>query len=73
MPKKKKTYIVIPGDDPASVEEFLRIIDRNSLAHLEFEMEKIRTSDTTEDQKRIARSKISWQIDALKRRIFERS
>ena len=72
MPKKKKTYIVIPGD-PVSAEELFLSIDKKRLSDLCFEMEKIRTSDTTEDQKRIARSKISWQIDALKRRIFERS
>ena len=73
MPKKKKTDIVIPGDSPKAVKELLRIMDRNSLAYLEFEMEKIRTSDMTEDQKHIARSKISWRIDALRRSILERS
>lgn len=74
MPKKKskRTYIIIPGD-PISREELLRYIDEDRLRHLKFEMEKIRVSDMTEDQKHIARSNIEWRIQAIQQSILERS
>ena len=70
--KKKKTYIFIPGD-PVSREDLLRRIDEERLSYLKFEMEKIRTSDMNNDQKRIARSFLEWRIQALQKSLLERS
>ena len=69
--KTKKPYIVIPGDR-ISRKELLLSIDRKRLGYLRFQMEEIRVSDMTEDQKHIARSQISWRARALEESIRER-
>ena len=70
--KKSETYIIIPGD-PISRKEVIRTMNQEKLRYLDFEMEKIRVSSMTANQKEIARSHIAWQIAALKEQMLERS
>ena len=65
---RSKETIIIPGDN-VSAEELFQAIDRQRISYLEFEMEKIRTSDWDDLKKRAASSGIEWRIRALREKI----
>ena len=69
--KGKREVIYIPGDR-VSRKDLLDQIDTQRIKQYEFRLERIRTSDLSEDQKRIQSSFIRSHISYIRNMISDR-